>query len=226
MTCYKYLVLRTDSKEDFGGNTHYMDKSFSGSLFTPDAWYITNFHILSEDSYWNSPEDLLLGFSRWYTRVEETQAYNMGNRIYAAVATYKFFRVVDDLDNHGDEMDAANKDLRPFEITEDVFIEDIKNSYAFKSVGALFSGESLARSPKLPIEVHIRYNKEYDTWCWVSDYLSEEDYKGTVGGGKYIPVGLSYRAAIKWISDEEDCNYRFGGNDSYYKRKAIELGGE
>lgn len=172
------------------------------------------------DTYWNSPDSLLLGFTNWYMRNTERTAYNMGSRICSAVAKYKFFRVEDTLDE--DFAFFANTNLKQYEITEQTFISDIMNSHAMKTMVNLFGNLPRSRPEQEPVSVEVYYNKVHNTWSWVNDYLQvsvDEDCQLML---EFIPFGFDYDKAVIHISTLLDCEYRFGGNDSYHKRKEKE----
>ncbi len=227
MSEYKYLVMQSNAKNNVG----FLTASLGGSHRCANVdTNVTNFtpHDFGggheNDDYWNSPEELLVGFSVWYSRWEERKAHNMGNRIYAANATYRFFKV--NTGTYGDcedEMFQANQDLPNYEVSEETFIADMLSSREIKILSELFVGDPV-RPAQLPTRVSIVYSKEFNTWCWSSDYRNKEDYNSSNEGYVDIPLGYHYDDAITYISDIYDCEYRFGGNDAYNKRKELEDG--
>ena len=225
MKHYRYLVMQSNDRNSVG----FLTASLSGSHRCAKVdTNITDFNPHDfggghdNDNYWNTPEDLLVGFSNWFLRKEEKTSYNMGNRFYAATNTYRFFRAEDDVFN-ADEIDAANLDLKSYEITEAQFILGIQGSYAYKQVSDMFSGNKVKRPLAEPVKVNVVLNAEHKTWCWVSDYLDKKDYEFLLTHEVSVPVGLHYDEAINYISEfYQGSGYRSGGNDSYYKRKALE----
>ena len=226
MRSYKFLVMETNGEHsmflnaDLGG----------GGLSAQNDTNVTNFtaHDFGgghqNDDYWNTPEELLVGFFRWYLRTEEQTAHHMGNRIYSATNTYRFFMVDESLGKQ--ELKLANNDLESFEITERHFINNILNSWAWEQISGMFrdNGIDTVRTEPSPVEVVIVYNEETTTWCWISDYSKFEDEYHLELSSIYIPVGLNYEEAVMYISkDIIGCSYRFGGNDAYNKRKGLPL---
>ncbi len=224
MSKFKYLVMATDST---GNHSGFLHASFSGERCTDYNATKTFFkpHDFGggheNDDYWNDPEELLVGFSRWYSRWVERNAYHMGNRLYAATNTYRFFKVnTGDYGDCEEEMKLANQDLLSYEVCEDTFVEDMLNSYEVKMLGELFA-TSPCRREKQPVQVEIHLNKEHNTWSWISDYLKKDKDDLTVHGIK-VPVGLDFDAGVAYLTDYLGCPYRFGGNDAYNKRKELE----
>ncbi len=227
MSEYKYLVMQSNARNSvgfltasLGGSHRCADIDTNVTHFSNEGHYYPNTH--DNDYYWNTPEELLVGFSRWYLRVSEKTGYNMGNRLYHATNTYRFFKVVDDMDDYGQEMEAANLDLKSYEITEEEFISDIKNSWAFKAISEMFPQYGcLDRPEQERVQVNIVRSQEFHTWCWSSDYLSK-DLEGLKVDTLHIPIGLHFDEAKKYLRDRLGCKYRFGGNDAYNKRKELE----
>ena len=224
MRSNKYLIMKIND-----GSVLFTDSSFSGGRCTSPSANVTHFQpydlegMHENDTYWNSAEKLLIGFCRWFIRKEEKDSYQMGNRIYAANATYRFFRVPDE-----DEIETANHDLTSYEISEETFVSDMLNSWAYKQVASMFAltpCNQVERTSPSPIKVDIVINEETNTWCWTSDYLKEEDYSDCYSITKTIPVGKNYEDAVKYISctsgTEDSIPYRFGGNDAYDKREEL-----
>ena len=226
MTYYNYLVMRT---QYCGESSSFLMKSFSGSGVCCDTNTNTtsfNDHDFGggheNDTYWNSPEELLIGFSRWYLRKGEKEDYHMCNRIYSATATYRFFRVVDDLDDNGVEMRKANSDLSSYEITEEAFIKEMLTSWAFKQVGDMYLGRPTTRPDQNGVVVTVVYNAEFDTWDWISSYLDKKEYEEMTTQEITLPTHITPDTVYKYISNLYHSEYRFAGDDSYNKRKALE----
>lgn len=227
MSEYKYLVMQSNAKNsvgfltaDLGGGCRSANADTNVTHFSNEGYYHANTH--DNDSYWNTPEELLVGFSRWYLRVQEKTAPQMGNRIYHATNTYRFFRVIDDMDDHGQEMEAANTDLKSYEITEEEFISDIKGCWAFEALSEMFPNQCCSDRPiQGCVQVYIIRNIEFNTWCWSSDYLSKDLVSLSVST-VHVPQGLHYDEAVAWLSGMMECEYRFGGIDAYNKRKELE----
>lgn len=219
MKHYKYLVMSISEghamflKKDLSGGGRCCDPETNVTHFTPHDFGGGH----QNDDYWNTPEELLVGFSRWYVYAVQCNSYNMGNRIYSANTTYRFFRVDEDLD----QLHQANNDLLRYEISEEAFISGMMCSWEVSQVMNLFNGNkgTLHRPKKLPTKVHIVLNWEKESWCWTSDYLRKEDYKHLTVTDEYVPLGLSYEDSVKYISDLSGYNYRFGGNDRYLEEK-------
>lgn len=225
MRSNKYLIMKINDDAAVFTNS-----SFSGGRCASPSDNVTHFqphdHLGSHDNdfYWNSAEQLLIGFCRWYNRVDEKESYHMGNRIYAASATYRFFRVYNE-----DEIETANHDLALYEITEETFITEMLTSWAFKQVSGMFTVSNFLcykRKDPAPVKVDIVINEETSTWCWISDYLKEEDHSDCYSITKTITVGKSYEEALEFIScttgRDSYTPYRFGGNDVYNKTKALD----
>ena len=225
MSHYKFLVMQSNDVNNVGFLTETMGGSHRSANVDTN---VTHFDSHWDNrSHWNDAGELLVGFSRWYYRVDEKTAYNMGNRLYFATNTYRFFRVDEELDTAEiDQIDLANVDLKSFEITEAEFIKNMFESWEFKQVERLFSGNQnvqMRQNPQ-PVEVKIVYNSETNTWCWISDYHSgsmEEENCLTTKVIK-VTIGLAYEDAVKYISERVNCEYRFGANDAYNKRKDLE----
>ena len=226
MRGYNFLVMQTDIS---GGHSMFLTAGLGGGgRGCSVESNITHFRprdregCHDNDDYWNSAEELLVGFSRWYNRIDEKTSYHMSGRLYSATYTYRFFRVDEDMYSHGCPFKEANNDLVSHEITEREFISNIIGSWAFQQVSYMFSETlyTLDRVPARPVEVEVVYNKEFNTWCWVSDYLQKDKEYLTVETVK-VPVGLGYEEAVGYISDLNSCGYRFGGNDAYDKRKKV-----
>ena len=227
MRGYKFLVMQSNENNNVGFLSGLLGGSSSADINTNITHFKKNDFGGGHDNdrYWNSAEDLLVGFSRWYLRIGEKEAHLMGNRIYSATDTFRFFRIDTDLDDHNNQVDLANNDLASFEITEKEFISNIFNSWAFQQISSLFPDmyyDMNNRAPARPVTVIIVYNKEFNTWCWSSDYLNKEDYKGLEVRSMQVKVGLHYNQAVVYLSERSNCKYRFGGDDSYYKRKELE----
>jgi hypothetical protein len=226
MSHYKFLVMQSNDVNNVGFLTETMGGSHRSANVNTNVTHFDNHW--DNRRYWNDSGDLLVGFSRWYFRTEEKTSYNMGNRLYSATNTYRFFRVDEDLDlPEIDQIDIANKDLKSFEITEAEFIKNMFESWEFKQVERLFSGNPNVkmRQNPLPVQVDIVYNKETNTWCWSSDYLKPkegEDQSHLHKNSMKVTIGLSYDDAVKYISARANCEYRFGANDAYNKRKDLE----
>lgn len=224
MPHYRFLVMQSNDKNNVG----FLTETMGGSYRSADVnTNVTHFDSHFDNRHhWNSAGDLIVGFSGWYLRKEEGVAYNMGNRIYAATNTYRFFRVDEDLDdNFNDQIDLANKNLKPFEITQQEFIKNIFESREFKQICELFPdrhGGLNSRSKATPVKVQIVYNSETKSWCWISDYINYKPEEFLTKKTMHIKVGLVYEDAVKYISARANCEYRFGGNDAYYKRKELE----
>tara|TARA_R110000787_G_scaffold90842_1_gene191607 strand:+ start:940 stop:1659 length:720 start_codon:yes stop_codon:yes gene_type:complete len=226
---YKFLIMQSNDNNNVGFLSGFMGGSVSASPYTK----VTNFkpHDFGggheNDEYWNSAEDLLVGFARWYLRIDEKESYSMGNRIYAATDTFRFFRIDEDLDDYKselDQVDIANNDIVSFEITEAEFISNMLTSWAFEQVSSLFPDTQYDMQNRMkprPVVVGVVYNKEHNTWSWSSDYR-HGDYKGLELKSMEVMVGLHYDEAIGYISARANCPYRFGGNDYYNKRKQLE----
>lgn len=224
MRGYKFLVMQTSHK----GDSTFLTANLGGSGVCADTdTNVTHFrpHDFGgghdNDNYWNSAEELLVGFSRWYNRIEEKTAYNMGNRIYAATNTYRFFRVNEDLYAREDVLELPNNDLASYEITEEQFIKDMLGSWVFEQVSFMFPDYTLRemkRTPANPVRVKIVYNHDTDSWCWFSDYVGfvQEDYL-TVSN-MTVPAGMGYEDAVVYLSCISGEEYRFGGNDAYNKK--------
>jgi hypothetical protein len=225
MKHYKYLIMQTDFS---GESSKFLSVGLGGSgRCCASDTNVTHFskHDFGgghqNDEYWNDPESLLVGFSCWYLRTPEKTAYNMSNRIYHSTYSYRFFRVEEDMDNEED-MTAANMDLASYEITEDIFISDIKGSWAFQQVNNMFSVKPYSRPEQNGVRVTLVYNGAKDTWCWISDYLNKDDCKDFDVQEITLPVNITPPDATKYITLHLNCEYRFGGNDAYNKRKALE----
>lgn len=225
MSEYKYLIMKIDATGEHGG---FISASFGGERCTKTDATKTYFtpHDFGgghdNDSYWNNPEDLIVGFSRWYSRWEERKAHHMGNRIYAANGTYRFFKV--NTGTYGDcedEMLLANQDLPSYEVSEETFTADMLSSREIKMLSELFAGDPV-RPVQLPTRVSVVYSKEFNTWCWSSDYRGKGEYNSSNEGYVDVPLGYHYDDAITYISAMYECEYRFGGNDAYNKRKELE----
>lgn len=221
MKRYKYLVMRIDGNSGtfltscLGGSGRCTEIDTNFTYFKP--YDFGGRH--ENDTYWNTPEELLIGFSNWYLRKTERTSYNMGSRLFSAVAKYKFFKVTDDDFAEYDYIKSANVNLGEHEITEEVFISDMLDSYAMKTITDLFGNLPRSRPEQEPVSVEIYYNRVHNTWSWVNDYLEgsvDEDCQLML---EFIPVGFDYDKSIEYLSALLDCDYRFGGNDSYYKRK-------
>jgi hypothetical protein len=226
MRGYKFLVMQSNPNNNVMFLSSDLDGG-SGRCANVDT-NVTHFkpHDFGgghqNNDYWNSAEDLLVGFSRWYLRTTEKTAYNMGNRLYSATNTYRFFRVDEDLDTHDiEQVDLANNDLISFEIKEEEFIGNMFNSWCFENIVCLFPPTtfSTTRTEPSPVEVDVVYNKETNTWCWISDYLNYRNEQHLYVDLLDIPVGLGYKEAVQYISKVLDSEYRFGGNDSYNKKQ-------
>ena len=224
MRSNKYLIMKIN-----GDSAVFTNSNFSGGRCASPSDNVTNFQphdregSHDNDFYWNSAEELLIGFCRWYNRVDEKEDYHMGNRIYAANSTYRFFRV-----SNEDEIETTNRDLGFYEITEETFITDMLNSWAYKQVASMFAltpCNQVKRTSPSPVKVNIVINEEMNTWCWTSDYLKEEDYSDCYSITKTIPVGNNYEEAVEFIScttgRDNFTPYRFGGNDAYNKCKEL-----
>lgn len=130
MRSNKYLVMKINGDSGLFVNSNF----HGGRCCSPDD-NVTKFrphdvpNSHENDTYWNSCEELLISFCRWYKRVDEKESYHMGNRIYAATATYRFFKVENE-----DQIVYANCDLNSYEISEETFINDMLNSWAFTQV--------------------------------------------------------------------------------------------
>ncbi len=235
---YKYLVMQISST----GSAGFLTESLWGSMRCTRAdTNVTKFspHDFGgghdNDFYWNSLEELLVGFCNWYTRSPEKNDHNMTNRLYHATDTHRFFKVKHDLFINDDEasgMTAANNDLKSYEITEDEFIKDMIGSYAWEAVSRAFPTNytfkrKLHRENPKNVHVNIVYNEDTDTWCWSSDYRSKDEYQGVDHLDIldiYVPIGYNYEKAVEHISTVVVlCEYRFGGNDAYHKRKELKL---
>ncbi|CAH9012264.1 conserved hypothetical protein [Vibrio phage 277E43-1] len=218
MRSNKYLVMQINDDSAL-----FLNSNFSGGRCASPSDNTTKFrpHDVTDshdnDWYWNSAEGLLVGFCRWYNRVDEKEAYQMGNRIYSANNTYRFFRVEDE-----DKVLHANVDLASYEITEETFITEMVNSWAFQQVSRMFAVSNFVthkRTDPAPIKVDLVINTETNTWCWVSDYLKFEHKNHLTITSRSIPVGKSYKQAVECISCTLGCKYQFGGNDEYLKSK-------
>lgn len=223
MKNYKYLVMQIDGERgtflssDLGGSGHCTGVDTNVTHFKPHDYGGGH----DNDNYWNSAEELLTGFCRWYLRTNEKEARGMGNRLHYATYTYKFFRVeCKGFNNNKSILLEANQDLSPFEIPESDFIATMLDSWAFKQVSSMFPEVKFSneRTPPEPVEVDVVYNDETSTWCWFSDYLSF-DYEDECTDlfGIDVPVGLDYDKALIYISEYLGCSYRFGGDDKYNK---------
>lgn len=232
MKQYKYLVMQitycghaTFLAKDLGGSGRSHNLKENQTFFKP--YNASQGH--DNDDYWNTPEELLIGYCRWHNRVVEKEAHHMTNRLYAATNTYRFFRVEDALWDE-DEMTAANNNLYDYQITEEQFIEDMQNSWAFKQVqnvfemdGYLVKDEVISRPEQAPVEVGVVHNTEFDTWTWSSDYLNGKGMEPYEVKWVTIPVGMNPEEAEAYITNEVmGCCHRFGGNDTYNKRKELE----
>lgn len=217
MRSYKFLIMKIN-----GDHGLFTGSNFSGGRCTEIDANETKFepHDFGggheNDDYWNYAEELLVGFSQWYNRVDQKESYNMGNRIYAANATYRFFRVDDE-----DQLGSANLDLKSYEISEEQFIKDILNSWVFKQVSSMFRETHFIYQRPNPSTVYVQvvYNKETNTWCWISDYLEFEKKDHLYVWDIQVPSGKPYDDVVTYIKNEVECDYRFGGNDGYNKRK-------
>lgn len=217
MRSYKFLIMKIN-----GDHGLFTGSNFGGGRCTKIDANETKFkpHDFGgsheNDDYWNSAEELLVGFSRWYNRVDQKEAYHMGNRIYAANATYRFFRVEDE-----DQLDSANLDLKSYEISEGQFITDMLNSWAFRQVSSMFCETNFSYQRPNPsmVDVQVVYNKETNTWCWISDYLEFEKEDHLYVWDIQVPSGKPYDDAVTYIKSEVNCDYRFGSLDDYNKRK-------
>ncbi len=207
-----------------GDSATFVNSNFSGGRCASPSDNTTKFRPYDvpyqheNDTYWNSAEKLLVGFCRWYKRVDEKEAYHMGNRIYSASNTYRFFRVEDE-----DELLYANVDLASYEISEETFITEMLTSWAFEQVSSMFSAKDFVyhkRTDPSPVKVDVVVNTETNTWCWLSDYLNFEHKDHLTLTIRTTPVGKSYKEAVKYLSCTLGCGYRFGGNDEYNKNKA------
>ena len=212
MRSNKYLIMQIN-----GDSALFVNSNFSGGRCASPSDNVTSFrpHDVpfnhENDSYWNSSEELLIGFCRWYRRIDEKESYHMGNRIYSASNTYRFFKIENE-----DQIPYANCDLNSYEITEETFILDMINSWEFKQVSGMFiAGDHVyhKRESPAPIKVDIVVNEETNSWCWTSDYLKEGDYSHLYSVTKTIPVGKTYEDAVSYISCTSGGEYRFGGND-------------
>lgn len=226
MRGYKFLVMQIDTK-----NTGmFLTAGLGGSGRCADVnTNITHFHSHDfgggheNDDYWNSAEELLVGFSRWYNRVDEKTAHQMGNRFYSATNTYRFFRINEDMYSHDCSFEEANNDLTSYEITEREFISNMIGSWEFQQMSHMFSETvfTLNRVTAQPVKIEVVLNKEFNTWCWISDYLAK-DKEGLEVSNVEVPVGFNYDKGKEYISKLAKCEYRFGGNDAHYKRKELE----
>lgn len=219
MKHYKYLVMSISEghamflTKDLTGGGRCCNNNTTVTHFTPHDFGGGH----QNDEYWNTPDELLVGFSRWYTHDVQINSHNMCNRIFSANTTYRFFRVDEELD----QTDLANNDLLNYEISEDEFISGILSSWSLSKVMRLFDGnkKTLYRPKKLPTKVYIVLNEERESWCWTSDYLRKEDYDHLIVTDEYVPLGLSYEDSVEYISDLCEYSYRFGGNDKYLEEK-------
>ena len=59
----------------------FLNSNFSGGRCTSPSDNVTKFRPYDvpyeheNDTYWNSAEELLIGFCRWYNRVDEKESY-------------------------------------------------------------------------------------------------------------------------------------------------------
>ncbi|AFK66613.1 hypothetical protein COPG_00017 [Colwellia phage 9A] len=225
MRGYKFLVMQANPTN----NVAFLTADLNGSGRSANhKTNVTDFDSSHDNrSHWNSADKLIIGFTRWYLRINQKEAYNMGNRLYSATNTYRFFRVDTDLDDYKsnvDQVELANNDLKPFEITEAEFISNIFNSWAWQQVSKLFpKTHTHTRPPQVPVEVEIVYNSETKSWCWISDYLQPKQEKHLTRKFMKVTIGLHHKEAVKYINARTNCKYRFGGNDEYYKREALKL---
>jgi len=226
MRGYKFLVMQTNKN---GEHSMFLNAGLGrGGRCCSVTDNVTHFRPLDRegchdnDNYWNSAEELLVGFSRWYNRMDEKTSYNMGNRLYSATYTYRFFRVDEDMYSYKCPFEEANNNLTSFEITEEEFIRNIIGSWAFEQVSFMFSEWEgcFEREAPLPVEVQIVYNEDFNTWCWISDYQTKNK-EGLVVETVKVPVGFDYNSGKNFISGFRACPYRFGGNDAYNKRKLL-----
>ena len=117
----------------------------------------------------------------------------------------------------------ANVDLASYEINEETFITEMLTSWAFEQISSMsITGDHVypKRESPAPIKVEVVINEKTNTWCWLSDYLKQEDYSDCYSLTKTIPVGKSYEEAVKYISCTSQCEYRFRGNDEYNKKES------
>jgi hypothetical protein len=148
----------------------------------------------------------------------------MCNRLYSATYTYRFFRVEDNMLSHEDILEEANKNLAPYEITEREFISNVIGSWAFQQISHMFSETvyTLNRVPAQQVKLQVVISKEFNTWCWISDYLCKDKETLEISNVE-VPIGYDYDKSVEYISLAlAKCGYRFGGNDAYNKRKALE----
>ena len=89
-------------------------------------------------------------------------------------------------------------------------------------MNGMFSVKPSPRPEQNGVRVTIVYNEEHDTWAWVSDYLSKADYELFPHQEITLPNNTTPPDATRYISELYRCQYRFGGNDAYYKRKDLE----
>ncbi|CAH9013337.1 conserved hypothetical protein [Vibrio phage 501E54-1] len=213
MRSNKYLIMQINDDSAL-----FLNSNFSGGRCALPSDNTTKFrphdvpNSHENDTYWNSAEELLVGFCRWYNRVDEKEAYQMCNRIYSANNTYRFFRVEDE-----NEILYANVDLASYEITEETFITEMVNSWAFQQVSRMFAVSNFVthkRTDPAPVKVSVVINEETDTWCWLSDYLNFEYKDHLTITIRDVPFRKSYKQAVEYISCTLDCPYRFGGNDN------------
>lgn len=205
-------------------SSSFLSASFGGSNRNA-AWGTNETHFEkngSHDSeyYWCTLDELLIGFSSWYLRCQEKNAYQQFNRVYSACYTYRFFKVEDTYPVT--EMYTANDNLSRFEITEEEFISDMFNSHVYKQLKTLVSkDEVLKREARQDLELSVTINREYNTWCWKSDYLADDPKEDTYNIKITVNTDTNTSSVVGDVSKLLRKEFRFGGSDTYNKKKSL-----
>ena len=125
------------------------------------------------------------------------------NKLWSSLTTYQYLSFsYEDLVSLPDE---GNVDLKPYLITEEQFLDEMKSSDTMKSVLEMNSlTERLPRE-----EVVLEVIKGENKWCYVTDFLHEEDSEGKTTFLITIPLHIGTDSVKDYITERVGVEYEF-----------------
>lgn len=136
-------------------------------------------------------------------RGDYQKASHETNKLWSALTTYQFVSIsYETLVSLPEE---GNVDLKPFLISEEQFLYEMKSSDTMSSILEL--NNLTERLPRK--EVVLEVVKDENKWCYVTDFLDENSVEGKTTWLITIPLHIDTDSVKDYITERVGVDYKF-----------------